>query len=495
MPKDQPPSSLPADVQRKIGSGSANSDKLNAILQEVFNTREARQLLITVVSELLNVWAERSWWKQKVVQATGFVVNKQLPASESAGANDEIGRLFEDETFVKNIIDQLPAFLHLLSGVLETGSRTLDRLSTKEKKDLLTNLLASTAQGRTGTLVTSLARMLNAIHNADSEFLARILEPGFRNWIESMDFGELKEALENSTRDAQALATMANDVIWQYPAKVVLLLSLLPTIVNMTAGVMGISAHKLNAAPPDLLTDILLAFLNEIDFNAVAPVVNELTELVRKIHTGSALLGEPGAPQLPRVLADTFDQIIAATDPNKFWKARIALAELKSDIEQQWFQSVKNHPEHSRLGPVYASALFNIRLRSKNQQLSHWDLMDDEELCACLLQHLSGCDAQEAAEVINNMMRIANRLCEDHPEACAEFLGQFVNAVDDDELAGIVRLIFTNLRDELRPAARAVVPGLVEWVCDTLQTRDDEFEDEAARAREALCSLLKQEEV
>ena len=495
MRKDQPPIGLPADVQRKSGSGSANSDKLNAILHEVLNTREARQLLITVVSELLNVWAERSWWKQKVSQATGFVVNKQLSASESASANDEIGRLFEDETFVKNIVDQLPAFIHLLSGVLETGSRTLDRLSTNEKKDLLANLLTSTAQGRTGALVTSLARMLNAIHNEDCEFLARILEPGFKNWIESMDFGELKEALENSTLDAQALATMANDVIWEYPAKVVLLLSLLPTIANITAGVMGISAHKLNAAPPDLLTDIMLAFLNEIDFNTMARVVNALTEIVRKIHTGSALLGEPGAPQLPKVLADTFDQIIATTDPNKFWKARIALAELKAGIDQQWFQSVKNHPEHSRLGPVYASELFNIRLRSKNQQLSHWDLMDDEELSACLLQHLSGYDAQEAAEVINNMMRIANRLGEHNPAVWAEFLRQFVNAVDDDELAGIVRLIFTNMREELRPAARAVVPGLVEWVCATLQSRDDEFEDEAARAREALRTLLIQEEV
>ena len=53
---------------------------------------------------------------------------------------------------------------------------------------------------------------------------------------------------------------------------------------------------------PDLLADIVISFLKELDGAAVAELGNELTEIVRKIHTGSALLGEPGRSPAPRDL-------------------------------------------------------------------------------------------------------------------------------------------------------------------------------------------------
>ena len=34
------------------------------------------------------------------------------------------------------------------------------------------------------------------------------------------------------------------------------------------------------------------------------------------------------------------------------------------------------------------------------------------------------------------------------------------------------------------------MPGLVTWICDVLQPEDDEYEDEAEKAREALQSLF-----
>jgi hypothetical protein len=42
--------------------------------------------------------------------------------------------------------------------------------------------------------------------------------------------------------------------------------------------------------------------------------------------------------------------------------------------------------------------------------------------------------------------------------------------------------------------ARAVVPGLVTWICDVIKPVDDEYEDDAARARQALRSLLATQE-
>ena len=56
---------------------------------------------------------------------------------------------------------------------------------------------------------------------------AEILRPGFRELIEKIDFGELKEAMDCSQDDITAVVKMANEEMWRYPAKVVCLLSLL----------------------------------------------------------------------------------------------------------------------------------------------------------------------------------------------------------------------------------------------------------------------------
>ena len=101
----------------------------------------------------------------------------------------------------------------------------------------------------------------------------------------------------------------------------------------------------------------------------------------------------------------------------------------------------------------------------------------------------------EVAELINNYLRLANRLYEIKPEICTEIVNKFVNAVDPFEIGEAIKLVFAEMRDELRPIARSVVPGVVEWVCDVLQPEEDEYEDNAARAREALRTLLMAEEV
>jgi hypothetical protein len=331
---------------------------------------------------------------------------------------------------------------------------------------------------------------LNDIHKTDPEFLARILEPGVTQWLESMDFGEIKEAVDNSGQGFLAIITMINTVIWQYPSKVISILSLLPSAVNLAAGATGISIEKLNAVAPDLLTDILLALLKEIDGRAVAGVVDQLSEIGRKLHTGSALLGEPGSPQLPRALSEVIDRIVAHTDAVTFWKGRIAFAEIKASFDAALADAAEKHPEYARLSMMRGPELFNIRMRSKNKKMSLLDSLDDEVLANATAEHLSAYDVQEAAEGFNTILRMANRFWVNKPGVCTDFVTLFVNAVDGDELTQAVRHLLGNMPEELRPAARHVVPGLVEWVCEVLQPQEDENEADATRARKALRSLM-----
>lgn len=491
----QPQSNRPVGIKNVTHTVKESDEALNAILRDVLQTREVRQLLITVVPEFLNVWAGRSWWKKTLSKLVGFTLDKQLSRPDDVFENNEIAALFDSERFIKHLSDQLPGIINGIFDALAAGARSVESMPAEDKKKLFEDLLIQTGKGRTGEILTRCARTLVDIHTVDPEFLAHTLEPGINKWLESMDFGELKEAVDDSRQGALALVKMVNEVIWQYPSKVIGIFSLLPSVANIAAGATGITVGKLNGLPPDLLTDVIIALLKEIDGKAVAGVVDELTEIGRKLHTGSALLGEPGAPQLPKALSGKIEEIVSQTDPTIFWKGRIALAEIKASVDEALANAAGNHPEYARLGMTRGPELYNIRMRSKNKRMSMLESMDDDTLASSMAQHLSAYDVQEAAERFNTFLRLANRLWGQKPGACTEFISQFVNAVDVDELADAARRIFEDMREDLRPTARCVVPTMVAWICDTLRPEDDEYEDDATRARDALRLLLMAEEV
>ncbi len=491
----QPQSNKPVGIQKAPHPAKESDAVLSAILRGVLETREVRQLLIMVVPAFLNVWAGESWWKKTLSKAAGSSVDRQLSRPDDVLEKNEIAALFDNEAFINHLALQLPGIVNGIFDALAVGIRSIEGLPAEEKKRLFEDVLIHTGQGRSGEMLTRCARMLVDIHTVDPEFMAHTLSPGINKWLESMDFAEIKEALEDSQQGALALVRIVNDAVWQYPSKVIGIFSLLPSIANMAAGATEITLGKLNGLSPDLLTDVIISLLREIDGKAVAGLVNEVNEIGRKVHTGSALLGEPGSPQMPKVLAQKLEEVVSETDPTVFWKSRIGLAEIKAAFDEALSNALAQHPDFLRLGMSRVPELTNIRLRTRNRIVSRLGSLDDTELSDLLSLSLSTLDVQEVAELINNYLRLANRLYEVKPEICTEIVNQFVNAVDPFEIGEAIKLAFAEMRDELRPIARSVVPGVVEWVCDVLQPEEDEYEDNAARAREALRTLLLAEEV
>jgi hypothetical protein len=255
-----------------------------------------------------------------------------------------------------------------------------------------------------------------------------------------------------------------------------------------------VSVKKLEETPPDLLTDIVISLLREIDASMIVGLVNEFSEIGRKLHTGSALIGEAGAPELPKLFSEKLEDVIAGTDPVLFWKARIAIAEIKASFDQAMAEAVHQNPKHWRLAMVNHPDLVNIRRQRTNRKLLQFESMDDREFVELWTERLAGYDAQETAEVLNNFLRLINRLGDRNPKALAGMVSRFSSAIDDDALAETVQRFFDDADPYLWPVARRVVPGLVTWVCQVLKPENDAYENDAARAREALRSLLMPEE-
>ena len=157
--------------------------------------------------------------------------------------------------------------------------------------------------------------------------------------------------------------------------------------------------------------------------------------------------------------------------------------------------AVQQDPEHWKLAMYKRPELINLRRQNMNRKLLQFELMDDWEFTELWTKRLAGYDAQEAADVLNNFLNLINRLWDQNPEALVDMVSRFSSAIDDDALAETAQHIFDDAGESLRPVARSVVPGLVTWVCHVLKPEDDAYEEDAARAREALRSLLMPEEV
>jgi len=115
---------------------------------------------------------------------------------------------------------------------------------------------------------------------------AESLRPIVRELVENIDFGEVKEAAEFHRENIGDAVAMINEELWRYPAKVICLLSLLPAAANMTVSAAKETLMPINKLAPDLLADVVFSLVDDVDGKNIGELINELSELVRKIRTG-----------------------------------------------------------------------------------------------------------------------------------------------------------------------------------------------------------------
>lgn len=490
--REQPAETLPAGQAH--GTDPGFNVLLNKILERVLKTPEARSLLAEVIPVVLKTWEGGSSWRRIVSKVAAGTLKKGFVGSSGSG-EESIETLFEDPDFLDALVELMTGLFTGIEDLLIAGAQTLEQMSPDDKKKIVTEKISCLVNGKTGDMVTNCARVINDIQQRDPEFLSRVLAPGIGKWVASVDFGELKEAVDGSTQGVVSLVETANQAMWQYPAKVILCLSLLPSLANILGRSSLVSVNQLEEIPPDLLTDIVISLAREFDVSVIIGLTNALAEIGRKLHTGSALLGDAGAPQLPKLFSEKLEEIIAGTDPVLFWKARIAIAEIKTSFDHAMADAVHQNPEHFKQAMLKQPELINIRREEINRKLLQFETMDDGEFGELWTESLAAYDAQETAEILNNFLKMINRLWDQNPEALVNMVSRFSSALDDDALAETTQHVLNDAGGSFRPVARSVVPGLVTWVCHVLKPEDDAYEEDAARARKALRSLLMSEEV
>jgi len=288
-----------------------------------------------------------------------------------------------------------------------------------------------------------------------------------RRFIEAADFGELKEACDRGADRSAIYARMINEELWKYPAKVVCLLSILPGLANTGLHIVKETASPLNRLAPDLLTDVILSLAAEIDPKQIGSLVNEFNEMVRKVHTGSALLGEPGKPALPDTLSKMSSELVDSVDIPLLIKTGLMLNEIKEQVESTVFSAVSSSPElkiETMMRGFRKSSSSACRIKRNIDVVEN--SFTDEEISSIIASGLSEIDVQDLADSVSRFCSLLNRACEINPDLIQGPLSQFFSSLDAYEAGDFIRQICETFSESVKPAAPVILPHLVTGLAD-----------------------------
>lgn len=477
-------------VEKSLMSGKEMGKLLYFVFKRAAETEEFRYACYSLITEIVFIWAKDSGLKRSLGRGIEKSLKRGLLEYKGEQRDAKVADLFEDPEFITVLGKFVPAILDKGLEVANVFVGAIERLPTEEKEQLFESQIHGKDISRAGELVSTVLRIVNDIHGDKPVFYSDKTRVGFRKFIENVDFGELKEVVDGALDDIVQAANGCNDELWQYPAKVVAILSLIPSLLNLSVRLLENSLGRLNEVAPDLLTDILISFVKEVDFKKVGLLVNQLTELTRKIHTGSALLGEAEKPEFSKELERVWSELFATADGELGLRSVSFLKDAERALKKSFLGSIQSDSDLTKkyLQQFYLAPNHNIeRLGMK---LSMLDELDEEDAAECVENGLSALELQEVAEVVNQACSLTGRIATMKPRLVRATVSQFSQSLDLNELAETTKIVLGQAEQEMEPIFRATLPPVITSICNSLREIPDEFEDEAEQARRALRELL-----
>jgi len=473
------------------GGGNGSHD-LSAMIAGILKARETRGLVAEVVPDIVDAWAGESRLKKKIAgQIEGFVKKKLNGKDRETTLSD----LMQDGRFTASAARFLPSALTVLADSVNALTDHVEKASDEDRQRFVAELLDGLARTRVGDSVSVILKTLNRCYEENPAYLSEKLAPALVRRMEELDFGEIRAFLDLSAGDMKTLVTAAVETLYKYPSKLVLGLSFIADIVNSATFTSAEFLAMTNRISPDLLTDVVFSIFRKVDGKSAARLLNQVSEIVRKLHTGSALLGDPGTTQLPIDLTKFLEDFLSVFDGELMWKAKVAFEEEKEIVARVFYQVMKENPERLERRLIRYSSLKNAQIRALLHHLSAMTQLPEQEVADSAEKGLAAVETQDLAEVVNLFFLFINTISDLKPALVPGLVTQFVDALDLYEVNDGLELFIENVGEALIPMERVIVPKVVKHLCTVLAPRDDDYEQEAAEARNMLRALLLGEEV
>jgi hypothetical protein len=476
-------------MEARVAQGNG-ANEAGHLVRALLQTTEVRQAVSAALPQVLETWAGQSRLRAIVARAIARAFGQGFARSRSGRSETSVQGVLRQPEHARQVAAELPGLINRAVDAAASVSEGVAALTPEEKVRLVGEVLERFDPALAGTLLTSFAATLNEAYLADPTGLVERLRPGFRAWIANVDFGELKSAADNLAEHSDALAGMVNEELWRYPAKVVCLLAMLPAAANAALRTAARTAEPVNRMAPDLLADVVLSLVREIKGEEIGRIVNEACELVRKVHTGSVLIGEHGKPKMPADVSALIGDVLRSLDVRLLLQARSLLADTGDSIDTLFLETLEQHPELAR--EMVARPL-RRRVGGLRRLARQTDLIErtlDDDLAEVVTRGLGEVDAQELADTLSRLLAIANRLRATSPNLLRDVLSQTIGSLDERELRGAASWLVDDVVAALQPVASEIVPSVVRGIARLIAPEADDRGDELRSALAALRETL-----
>lgn len=460
-------------------------------IADIVKTREFKRMTGTLIPEALKSWAKNSELKRILSRRVLKILEKRFPQKESAPQESAKAISWSKTDLAGLVMDNIPHLLN--SGAISANMliSSFEDLPLQEKERLLGNILKNLDFARQGEIITALSRIVQEIHKKNPCFFSDILIPALGEMISNIDFGELDDMLLSASEDIIKMAGALNTVLNEYPAKNAIMFGLFPAMANMFASVMANSMVNANKMAPDLVTDNMLSSVREIDAKEFARYLNERAEFLRKIHTGSALLGPPGQPALANEITRKITEVEKELDFELLEKAKALALEIKMARQNAQIELLRDNPEllTQRIGDFFPN--YNTPIYGLLRKIELIDELDKTDLARAVAQGTKNLDVQELADALSLLCVALNRVNEKEPGFAGDIMSRFASAADSDEAGKTAQWLVKDTVKGLKPLAQAVMPQLVDGILYLFAPDDDEAPDDVKDALIRLRALLK----
>jgi len=480
-------------IKNSSAGYDGNRTFLGSFITSFTKTEEFREVIHTALPEILIVWAGQSRIKRKLAGTMGRILAKGFaPRSESAGS--PVIETCGEPEFIRQASTQIPEIINAVIAGLNAFTRGLAEMPVEEHRRFLKSVIEHADTGGIGEIITNVIKSANQ-HRNEPEFLVEALRPKVRSLIAGIDFGEIKEAVDGSADGVTALAGMINEEMWEYPAKMVCLLSLLPSLVNIAIRSAVKTTEPINRLAPDLLTDVVLSLLREIDGKSIGTLINELCEIIRKIHTGSSLIGDRGNHAFSSAVSQLGNATLGSVDVLLFLKARGMLRDI-GDLAKISAAGILGE------NPAIAADFFQGHFRSLVSRVRAWSLkadifervFTDEDIAREFALGMGELDAQEMASTLSDICRLFNQVRQLSPGTIKNFLSQFFSALDETAVADTARWFSDDLVQSMKPIAPEIMPPIISGIAELIAPHGG-MSEEMQEACEKLRNVFNRKEV
>ncbi|MCP3955030.1 MAG: hypothetical protein GY697_22845 [Desulfobacterales bacterium] len=458
-------------------------------------TPEIRHLLKSLLSGALHGWCQKGIIRPELARQAGRILARQPVKSGAPAGHPDLVDLLQHPEVVAYIRNQLPVLTSRLLELVDLVTASFENADQAQQKALFNQLGDAFDADKTGRILASLAGTLDRLHKNEPTLFADKTIQILKQVLAQLDFGELKRVFANSESDLIALGKKFNDLLFEYPAKLILMLSFIPGISNHLLVYGEDLLIRFNALPADILADLLISFFKETDARTAGQLINNLAEFIHQVHTGSALTGDGGLPQFSVELARKTRTALEAVDTELLFKAANALVDGHEALLTALYDAAGEDPEFPAFALKHRVARTNAKNRLARQKLDLFENLSEAEAAAAISAGLSEWNAYEFAELINAACAAANNLQQQSPDVVKHIVTEFVNTLDLYEIEETATWLSRDLTQTFQPVLQTVLPVVIKDVISCLTTENDANGDEITEMRTRLRQFIMNEDI